>query len=85
MPGLAVANNLDQLPNEIVSWLVGHTVEEVERELVIHTLAYHCGSRTHAASVLGISIRTLRNKINEYEALGIAVPLPGDHGLRGIQ
>jgi two-component system response regulator FlrC len=80
-----VATTLGHLPNEIVSWLVGHTVEEVECELVLHTLAHHCGSRTHSAGVLGISIRTLRNKIHEYEAIGIAVPLPGDHGLRGIQ
>jgi DNA-binding NtrC family response regulator len=80
MPGSAFASTVDHLPSAIVSRLVGHTVEEVERELILQTLAYHGGSRTHAASGLGISIRTLRNKINEYEALGIAVPVPGDHG-----
>ena len=80
MPAAAFASTFHHLPSEIVSWLVGHTAEEVERELILHTLAYHGGSRTRASSVLGISIRTLRNKINEYEALGIAVPVPGDHG-----
>jgi two-component system response regulator FlrC len=79
-----VPSTLDHLPNEIASRLVGHTVEEIERELILYTLAYHCGSRTRAAAVLGISIRTLRNKIHEYESLGIAVPLPGHHGLLGL-
>ena len=76
-----VASSFDHLPNEIASILVGHTVEEIERELILFTLAYHCGCRTRAASVLGISIRTLRNKIREYEHLGIAVPFPGERDL----
>ena len=63
--------------NEIGPWLVGHTIEEIERELILDTLAYHYGNRSRAASVLGISIRTLRNKINEFALLGIAVPKPG--------
>lgn len=52
------------------------TVEEVERELVLRTLAQHRGNRTSAARVLGISVRTLRNKIRGYQARGIAVPEP---------
>jgi two-component system, response regulator FlrC len=80
----AVANALGHLPNEIASYLVGHTVEEIERELILHTLAYYCGSRTRAAIALKISIRTLRNKIHEYEAIGIAVPSPGDHDFLGL-
>lgn len=54
----------------------GQTVEEVERELVLRTLASHRGNRTTAARALGISVRTLRNKIRAYHALGIAVPAP---------
>jgi len=54
----------------------GQTVEEVERELVLRTLANHRGNRTTAARALGISVRTLRNKIRVYTALGIAVPAP---------
>ena len=76
MPGTTFTSGFDQL---IVSWLVGHTVEDVERELVVQTLAYHGGSRTRAARDLKISIRTLRNKIKEYESLGVAVSAPGDH------
>jgi two-component system, response regulator FlrC len=61
----------------IVRCLVGHTVEEVERELILCSLSHYCGNRTCAAKVLGISVRTMRNKISEYAAQGIAVPTPG--------
>ena len=57
--------------------LVGRTVAEVERDLILDTLDHCLGNRTHAAKILGISIRTLRNKLNEYEAEGIDVPDPG--------
>jgi len=60
--------------DEIVPYLVGHTVKEIECELILHTLIHHCGNRTHSARVLGISIRSMRNKLHEYEELGIAVP-----------
>lgn len=46
--------------------LVGRTVASVERELILNTLDHCLGNRTHAATILGISIRTLRNKLNEY-------------------
>ena len=62
-------------PNEIVPLLIGATVDEVERELVLQTLARCDGNRTRAARVLGLSVRTLRNKIREYSADGIDVPL----------
>ncbi|HXQ84848.1 MAG TPA: sigma-54 dependent transcriptional regulator [Xanthobacteraceae bacterium] len=57
--------------------LVGRTVAEVERDLILETLKHCLGNRTHAANVLGISIRTLRNKLNEYAADGVLVPPPG--------
>ena len=57
--------------------LVGRTVAEVERDLILETLKHCLGNRTHAANVLGISIRTLRNKLNEYAADGTPVPPPG--------
>lgn len=65
-------------PNEIVPLLIGATVGEVERELVLHTLARCDGNRTRAARVLGLSVRTLRNKIREYSASGIDVPPHSD-------
>jgi DNA-binding NtrC family response regulator len=46
--------------------LVGRTVEDVEKELILDTLNHCLGNRTQAANVLGISIRTLRNKLKQY-------------------
>ncbi|MFC5066514.1 sigma-54 interaction domain-containing protein [Flaviflagellibacter deserti] len=54
--------------------LVGLTVEAVERSLILDTLNHCFGNRTHAANILGISIRTLRNKLNQYSAEGIPIP-----------
>ena len=64
--------------NEIVPLLIGSTVGEIERELVLQTLAHCHGNRTHAARVLGVSVRTLRNKIRQYSAEGIDVPAHTD-------
>ena len=61
-------------PHEIVPMLIGSTVEAIERELVLQTLARCDGNRTRAARVLGLSVRTLRNKIRLYAASGIDVP-----------
>lgn len=44
----------------------GMTISAVEKELIIDTLGRCSQNRTRAASILGISIRTLRNKLNEY-------------------
>jgi DNA-binding NtrC family response regulator len=44
----------------------GISMREMEKSLIIETLNHVEGNRTHAARMLGISIRTLRNKINEY-------------------
>ncbi len=60
--------------------LVGKTVAEVEQGLIIDTLEHCLGNRTHAAKILGISIRTLRNKLKQYNEQGVAVPVPGDGG-----
>ena len=57
--------------------LVGKTVAEVERDLILDTLDHCLGNRTHAANILGISIRTLRNKLKQYGDEGVTVPMPG--------
>ncbi|MEE3627079.1 sigma-54 dependent transcriptional regulator [Nitrospirillum sp. BR 11752] len=56
--------------------LVGRSVADVERDLIIDTLSHCLGNRTHAANILGISIRTLRNKLKQYSDEGVAVPPP---------
>jgi len=63
------------LPTELeaIRKLLGHSMETVEREFICETLAWRGGNRTHAANVLGISIRGLRNKIHRYKAKGRSI------------
>ncbi|WP_022697066.1 sigma-54 interaction domain-containing protein [Euryhalocaulis caribicus] len=56
---------------------VGKTVAEVEQQLILDTLEHCLGNRTHAANILGISIRTLRNKLRLYIDEGVQVPQSG--------
>jgi DNA-binding NtrC family response regulator len=65
---------------QVTRSLVGRTVADVERDLIIETLKHCLGNRTHAANILGISIRTLRNKLNEYAGDGMPIPPPGGGG-----
>jgi DNA-binding protein Fis len=58
--------------------LVGRTVADVERDLILATLEHCLGNRTRAANVLGISIRTLRNRLSAYAAAGAVVPPAGE-------
>jgi len=51
-------------------------VAEMEQQLILDTLTHCLGNRTHAANILGISIRTLRNKLKEYSEAGVSVPAP---------
>jgi two-component system, response regulator FlrC len=63
--------------------LVGRTVSDVERDLILDTLDHCLGNRTHAANILGISIRTLRNKLREYSDAGLSIPSHGEQRLAG--
>ncbi|OYV82221.1 MAG: sigma-54-dependent Fis family transcriptional regulator, partial [Acidiphilium sp. 21-68-69] len=56
--------------------LVGRRVEDVEQALILETLNRCLGNRTHAATILGISIRALRNKLRDYATRGADVPAP---------
>jgi DNA-binding NtrC family response regulator len=71
------ANAAAQVMGGAKSNLVGKTVAEVERDLIIDTLSHCLGNRTHAANILGISIRTLRNKLKQYVDEGVDVPPAG--------
>ena len=73
----AIPAEAEQTIDAVRRVLVGRTIADVERHLILDTLTYCFGNRTHAARILGISIRTLRNKLNDYVEAGIAVPEPG--------
>ena len=59
-----------------ISSLVGLTMDQVERDLILQTLSHTLGNRTHAATILGISIRALRNKLRDYSQQGLSVTPP---------
>lgn len=65
---------------ESLEWIkalpIGQTMRTVETHFILETLKDHNGNRTHAAKTLGISLRTLRNKINEFVAHGYEVIAP---------
>ena len=71
------AERAAQVAEAATRGLVGRTVADVERDLILDTLDHCLGNRTHAARILGISIRTLRNKLNEYVQAGVRVAEPG--------
>ena len=67
---------LDVLRSDGAAEWVGRRMTDVERDLILQTLRHTAGNRTHAATILGISIRALRNKLRDYAAAGAAVPPP---------
>ncbi len=75
-PDVAVARGASMAAEAVSRTLVGQTVAEVEQQLILDTLSHCSGNRTHAATILGISIRTLRNKLKEYGDAGVPVPPP---------
>jgi two component, sigma54 specific, transcriptional regulator, Fis family len=64
------------MPDARIGSLVGQRMVDVEQRLILETLHHCLGNRTHAATILGISIRALRNKLRDYAAHGAAIPAP---------
>ena len=75
-PQGGVAARAAQAADAVTRSFVGQTVAAMEKTLILDTLTHCLGNRTHAANILGISIRTLRNKLNEYADEGAAIPAP---------
>jgi len=74
----AQADNSATVSNQAESnVMVGRTVADVEKDLILDTLKHCLGNRTHAANILGISIRTLRNKLKLYSGDGSEIPASG--------
>ncbi len=72
----ADATGTDSSSGRGISALVGRRMEEVEQALILETLSSTAGNRTHAATILGISIRALRNKLRDYASQGVPVTPP---------
>lgn len=61
------------IADELKTWQPGQTLDDIERSVILNALKYHQGNRTHTAKALGISIRTLRNKLADYRRGGLRV------------
>jgi DNA-binding NtrC family response regulator len=61
-------------PNGQQGLAIGRSIRDVERELIMRTLEHLNGDKRAAAETLGISLNTLYNRLNAYEAAGIAAP-----------
>jgi len=59
-------------PDATMKITIGTTVAEVERRLILATLAEHGGNKDRTARTLGISLKTLYNKLNRYKTLPVA-------------
>jgi len=70
------ALELSEIDRANIKHLIGQTLARLERELILQTLRKHQGNRTISATVLGISVRCLRNKIRVYKRCGESVPEP---------
>lgn len=64
----------NQAMSAAVEELVGHSVDQVERALILQTLDRCRGNRTTAAAMLGISVRTIRNKLRSFLSEDLVVP-----------
>jgi DNA-binding NtrC family response regulator len=64
----AVAAAPMESPNsEMVSLPVGMSMDHAEREMIRTTLLHTSGNKTRAAKILGISLKTMHNKVKKYE------------------
>ena len=65
----------DRLNNDTPSGILfdGLTLAEIERRVILDTLARQEGNRTKTAELLGIALRTLRNKLRDYRVAGFEI------------
>ena len=74
--GAATLFGLSTIDRACIRQLLGHKLAAVEREFILQTLRSNRGNRTRAADLLGISIRSLRDRIRNYRSQGEDVPAP---------
>lgn len=58
----------------MVHWQPGVTLADIEKQVILAALQYHNQNRTHAALSLGITTRTIQNKLNEYRGTNEELP-----------
>ena len=63
-----LSNLADPAPGDVIRLPVGTRLADVEREVILKTLAAVDRNKTRAAELLGISVKTLYNKLNQYGA-----------------
>jgi transcriptional regulator with PAS, ATPase and Fis domain len=64
----ATATDTTAAQSDLVQFSIGTTVEEAEKGLILRTLEHTKNNKTRAAEILGISLKTLHNKLKEYGA-----------------
>jgi DNA-binding NtrC family response regulator len=62
----ATAPDTPAAQTDLVQFSIGTTVEEAEKGLILRTLEHTKNNKTRAAEILGISLKTLHNKLKEY-------------------
>ena len=67
--GISLESSDSFMPQAKTDKPTGQTLAEMEKDLIVSTLNHYQGNRTKTADVLGISIRTLRNKLHEYNLM----------------
>jgi DNA-binding NtrC family response regulator len=71
---LGLSGEIDQITSEVSSSSRDRqTIREMEQDLILRKLRQTGGNRTLAATELGISVRTLRNKLNLYTQMGVTI------------
>ncbi len=68
---------LSAIDQACVAHLIGHPLAVIKREFILQTLRFNQGNRTRAAGMLGISLRSLRDKLRTYRNQGENVPESG--------
>ncbi|MCM0605695.1 MAG: sigma-54-dependent Fis family transcriptional regulator [Xanthomonadaceae bacterium] len=68
-----LSDKMEMLSSSQAGWNPGQTLDKIEKSVILDALKYHNGNRTHTAKALGISIRTLRNKLADYRRDGLKV------------
>ena len=73
----AAADEVSDVTSEYVQVPVGTSIAEMEKAMIMATLKRCGGNKTRTAAMLGVSLKTLYNRLNAYRALDMA-DLPGE-------